>query len=435
MSFKLGAGVLALLAGLAASSAQAADFEFWHPFGGHNGEVVQQLVDKFNTEHPGITVNAVFKGGYAEVLNGSIAAFRAGKAPGLIVVQARNAPTMLTSGAALPVYELMPEAGFNVDWNDFIRPALAMFSDDKGPVSLPFNSSTPILWYNVDAFEKAGIASVPKTWDDMEEAAKKIKASGYDCALTAGWPHWVHLDAYSQIHRIEVATNNNGMDGWDTKFTFDKQPMYVNHIKRLKRWIDEGLYTYSGRTGQGADAAFNSEQCAIMLESSAAYGGIKAGAKFKFAAGYMPYEKGTESPANSLIGGGTLFVLKGQTDENNKAIATFLDYLTQVPQQLYWHKETGYVPISLKAYEAAKAEGYYDENPHQELAILQLDRGGAPGPFNRGFRFGYASQVYDVMSEELERVWSGETDVDTALSDSVRRGDEIIERFVRSIGQ
>ncbi|MFV2033918.1 MAG: extracellular solute-binding protein [Halocynthiibacter sp.] len=436
MSITRSIGIATLVTGLAMGSAQAAvEFEWWHPLSSSKGKVLGELVDKFNAANKDIVVKPVNKGGYAETLNAGIAAFRAGKAPGLLVVLGRDTPTLMTSGANYPVYQLMADFGYKVDWSQFIEPALALFSDDKGPVSLPFNSSTPLLWYNVDAYEKAGIKSPPKTWDELGAVARKLKAAGFECALTAGWPNWVHLDAYSQMEEIEVATNNNGMDGWNTKLVFNKQPKYVNHIKRLKGWIDEGIYTYSGRTGGSAREAFSSGRCAMSLQSSSSFLKVKKQAKFRFSAAYVPYESGNKSPKNSLIGGGSLFVMAGQSKETYAAIAKFLDYLMQVPQQKFWHQNTGYVPISIAAYEEGKAEGYYKENPHQELAILQLKRGGKPGRLNRGLRFGYASQVYTAMNEELERVWAGEKEVQPALDDAARRGSDIIARFVKTIGQ
>jgi sn-glycerol 3-phosphate transport system substrate-binding protein len=181
-------------------SAQAAvEVEWWHPFGtSGTGAIVGRLIDKFNAENTDIVIKSVFKGSYAETLNGAIAAFRAGKQPGLVLALGRDAPTLLTSSAVYPVYKLLTENGYKVDWSRFIAPAMALFSDDKGPVSLPFNSSTPLLWYNVDAFEKAGIESPPKTWDELADVGRKLKAIGFKCALTAGWPNWVHLDAHTR---------------------------------------------------------------------------------------------------------------------------------------------------------------------------------------------------------------------------------------------
>ncbi len=429
--------IAALFVGMTMGSAQAAvEVEWWHPFYSTGiGQIVGKLIDKFNAENTDIVVKSVFKGSYAETLNAGIAAYRAGKHPGLILALGRDAPTLLTSGAVYPVYKLLSDNGYKVDWSRFIKPALALFSDDTGPVSLPFNSSTPLLWYNADAFEKAGITSPPKTWDELGSAGRKLKAIGFKCALTAGWPNWVHLDAYSQMNDLEVATNNNGMDGWDTKLIFNKQPMYVNHIKRIKNWVDEGIYSFSGRTGGAARVTFTSGRCAMVFQSSANIPEVTKEAKFRFSTAFIPYESGIKSPKNSLIGGGSVFVMAGHSKEVNAAIAKFLHYLIQVPQQKKWHKETGYVPISLDAYEELKAEGYYIENPTQELAILQLIRGGKPGKLNRGLRFGFASQVYTVMNEELERVWAGEKAVQPALDDAARRGSEIIARFAKTIGQ
>jgi len=436
MSIASKIGIAALLTGLTMGSAQAVvEVEWWHPFSSSKGKIVDELVDNFNAANKDILIKSVHKGGYAETLNAGIAAYRGGNPPGILLALGRDASTMMTSGAVYPVHKLLKDNGISVNWNRFIPGAMAMFSDNEGAVSLPFNSSTPLFWYNVDIFEKNGIKSAPKTWDEVGAVAKKLKAAGVDCTLTGGWPNWVHMESYSLMHEIEVVSNGNGMDSWDAKLVFNKQPMYVKHMNRLKKWVDEGLYTYAGRTGGKAREAFASGKCAMSLQSSSAFAKVKKKAKFRFSASFLPYESGTSDPKNSAVGGGSLFVMTGHSKEVNAAIAKFMDYLTKVPQQTLWHKKTGYAPISLDAYDAVKASGYYETYPHQELAILQMMRGGKPGLLNRGLRIGYASQVYTVLAEELERVWAGEKTVQAALDNASQRGEKIIGRFVKTIGQ
>jgi len=427
----------ALVVGMTFGSAQAesvTEIEWWHPFGPEGiGAVVQELVDQFNLENPEFLIRSVNKGGYGATMNATVAAYRAGEQPGLVLSLARDAPTLMTSDAIYPVQKLLSDNGYDVDWSRFIVPALAMLSNEDGVASLPFNSSTPILWYNVDAFEQAGVTTVPQTWDEVGDAARKLKSIGYDCALSSEWPNWVNLDSYAMIQNIEVATNNNGMDGWDTEFTFNEQPQYIAHIQRLKDWLDEGIYTYAGRTS--SSNVFISGECAMSFLSSAAYLGIESGADFEFSSTFLPIEADNDDPKNSLIGGGTIFVMSGLSDEENAGAAKFLNFLMQTPQQINWHKQTHYVPISLDAYDQLKAEGYYEENPTQETGLLQLNRGGEPGLLNRGFRFGMASQVYTTLNEELERVWAGEKEVQEAMDDAAQRSTDIVARFVRTIGQ
>ena len=436
MSITMKISIAAMVTGLTMGSAQAVvEVEWWHPFSSSKGKVVDELVDNFNAANKGVIIKSVHKGGYAETLNAGIAAYRGGNPPGILLVLGRDASTMMTSGAVYPVHKLLKDNGISVNWSRFIPGIITMFSDDKGVVSLPFNSSTPLLWYNVDIFEKNDIKSPPKTWDEVGVVVKKLKAAGVGCTLTGGWPNWVHLESYSLIHEIEVVSKGNGMDGWDAKLIFNKQPMYIKHMNRLKRWIDAGLYTYAGRTGGKAREAFASGRCAMSLQSSSAFAKVKKKAKFKFSASYLPYENSKKNPKNSAVGGGSLFVMTGHSREVNAAIAKFMDYLTKVPQQTLWHKKTGYAPISLDAYDAVKDSGYYDQYPYQELAILQMLRGGKPGILSRGLRIGYGGQVYTVLAEELERAWAGEKTVQAALDDASQRGEKIIGRFVRTIGQ
>ena len=427
---------LALAAGAAMSLAlpahAATEIQWWHAFSpdGKLGQTLIRFTQEFNASQSDFKVTPVHKGSYTETMNSAIAAYRAKKHPTIVQVVGRGGPTMMGSGAIYPVHQLMADHGHEIDWSRFITPVLAYFSDENGPAGMPFNTSTPIMWYNVDAFEKAGIAQPPKTWDELGEAGRKLVAAGYPCGITSAWQIWVHRDNYSFAENIPIASKGNGMDGRDAEFVYNKTK-FVNHIARVQGWVREGIYEYTGRTWQGGHEAFYAEKCPIFLESSAGYGGIERNAKFKFAAAFLPLEADNTAPKNQLLGGAALWVLKGQSKEEYAAAAAFFAFLASAEKQLDWHKNTGYVPISLAAYDLGKAEGYYDKFPHQEIAIKALSR-TPPTVNTRGVRLGYDIQNTDILNEELEKVWALEKEPQAALDDAVRRSNENLRRFQRT---
>jgi sn-glycerol 3-phosphate transport system substrate-binding protein len=420
----------AAVAALASLSANAApkEIDFWVPTLGAINPAVEGQIQRFYAGQSDYKINLIVKGSYDETLNAVIAAYRAKKQPHMTIAVGASTQTMMQSGAIYPVQELMADAGHQVDWTGFVQPVLNYFRTADGKLlSMPFNSSTPLFWYNVDAFEKAGLSGAPKTWDEVGAYAAKLRAAGFECGYTSAWQVWVNIDNYSFVNDQPVATKANGMDGLDAEFLFNKS-WVAKHIGRIQEWGKDGRFVYTGRQWQGAHSAFYAQKCAMLTESSAGYAGIKKGAAFRFAAAPLPLEAGVAEGKNSLIGGGSIWVLKGHPKEDYKAAAALLAHLTKTDEQATWHKETGYVPITKAAYEKVKAEGYYKENPHQEAAILQLSR-GTPTANTRAVRLGNYTQYVAAIEEELELVWSHKKTAQQGLDDAVRRGNEILRRF------
>ena len=427
----LAAGTVAALS--AAPALAATDVPFWHAFSPDIklGKVLTRYAEEFNASQDDYRIVLTHKGTYDDTVNATIAAYRAGKQPAIVQIHAPAAPTLIFSDAVKPVDAVMAEAGHEVDWSRFLAPVSAMYQFDGKQMAMPFNTSTPLLWYNADAFEKAGVTEVPATWQELEAAARKLKAAGYACPVTSAWPEWVLIKNYAFIENQPIATKGNGMDGPDAEFVLNETKI-VDHLARIRRWIDEGLYTSQGRQWTGAHQAFYDQRCAVLLESSAGFGGISQNARFAFGAAQLPVEAGNDDPRNSFIGGGGLFVMKGLDKPVYDGAAAFFAFLASPDLQFDWHQNSGYVPITVDAYELAKAQGYYEKFPHQELAIKQLLR--APSENNRGIRLGYLVQVDEVLNEEMENIWSGQKTAKEATDDMVRRGNPLLARFAKTVG-
>jgi sn-glycerol 3-phosphate transport system substrate-binding protein len=179
---------------------------------------------------------------------------------------------------------------------------------------------------------------------------------------------------------------------------------------------------------------FTNGKCAMWLNSSAYYGGIKSQADFDFGQAFLPhYADVADAPQNSIIGGATLWVLRGKDSEQYQGVAQFFEYLTSPEVQFTWHKDTGYVPVTKAAYELAQEKGYYEENPGTDTAIKQLSL-NEPTPNSKGLRFGNFVQIRDIINEELEAVWSGNKSAEEALDTAVERGNQLIRKFEQQNG-
>ena len=425
-----------LAAAMSTSSALAAtEISWWHAMDAQLGQKLEAIAETFNKSQSEYRIVPTYKGTYAETLTGAIAAFRAKEQPAIVQVFEVGTGTMMAAkGAVKPVYQLMQEAGEPWEPSAFLAPVTGYYSDTEGNIlSLPFNSSTPIMYFNKDVFEKAGLDrnAAPKTWAEVEEFSKKIVESGAaKCGFTTGWVSWVQLENVSAIHDRPYGTLENGFGGLETEFTFNGD-VQVKHWSNLKKWADAGLFQYGGPAG-GADAPakFYSGECAIYMNSSASRAGVVANSK-EFEVGFAPlpyYEDVIAEPKNSIIGGATLWALAGHSDDVYKGIAKFFTYLSQPEVQADWHQATGYLPITNAAFDLGQEQGYYEQNPGSDVAIKQITR-GTPTPNSKGIRFGNLTQVRNVVDEQFEALLAGQKDAQQALDDAVAGGNQILRDF------
>ncbi|WP_374441259.1 extracellular solute-binding protein [Stella sp.] len=423
-----------LLAGLllgtaaAPAAAQRVEVQWWHAMGGVLGERVNELVKGFNEAQDKYTVTAVHKGNYDEVINGTIAAYRAKRQPHMVQIYERGFMTMLLSDAIVPVHQLMKEQKYDVDWSDFIKPVAGFYTYKGNLMTMPFNSSTPILWYNKDQFAKAGFDKPAATWQELEKQLYAIKAKGAaECGTSlAGDYFWSLIENYSAINDQPFATKSNGFDGLDTEFVYNKTKV-VGQVTRLKKWLDDGVLQLAG-TGLSPQQLFASGKCATYVSSTADHGAMERNATIPWSATFLPHEADVAEPRNSTIGGATIWVLKGHKPEEYAGVAAFFNHLAGTKTQVWWHKVTGYVPLTNAAYKAAKGEGYYSQFPTREIAVLQLSR-GTPTQNSLGFRFGNFTQTTFALRQEMEAVMTGKKSPQQALDDSVKRGNDILRQF------
>ena len=427
------------LAVLAAVPAMAqTEIQWWHAMGGELGQKLEEIAQEFNAGQDDYAVTPVFKGTYAETMTSAIAAFRAGEQPHIVQVFEVGTGTMMAAqGAIYPVHQLMADNGKPFNPEDFLEAVVGYYATPEGEMlSFPFNSSTPILYYNKDIFEEAGLdpEQPPETWADMEEFSRTIVESGAaNCGFTTTWITWIHLENFSALHNLPLGTNENGFGGWDAELTFNNETV-ARHWENLANWQEEGLFQYGG-PGPGDDAQpkFFSGECAIFMNSSAGLAAVLNNTDFNVGVGMLPYYDDVEgAPQNSIIGGATLWVLQGHEPEEYAGVAEFFEYLSQPEVQADWHQFSGYLPITQAAYELGQEQGYYEANPGRDIGIKQITL-NEPTENSRGLRFGNFVQVRDVVSEEFEQLLAGDKTAQEALDAAVERGNELLRSFEATV--
>mgnify|MGYP001027096734 FL=1 len=427
------AGIAATFTILSTSTALAVtEISWWHAMTGANNEVVETLSKEFNESQSDYKVTPVFKGTYPETLNAGIAAFRASQAPHIIQVFDVGTGVMMgAEGVVKPVADVLSMGSTKFDKSQYLPGIVAYYSKPDGTMlSFPYNSSSPILYYNKDSFEKAGLdaENPPKTWPEVFEAAKKIKASGASaCGLTSTWLTWIGLENFSAWNNLQYGTQENGLASVDVELTFNSDP-FVRHFQNFADLAKDDTFRYGGRTSE-AKQLFLSGECAIMTESSGGLGDVlKSG--LNYGLGQLPYYPDLEgAPQNTIPGGASLWVFDGKSDEEYKGVAAFFEFLSQTEIQQRLHQVSGYLPVTLAAYEATKASGFYDENPGREIPIQQM-MGKEPTANSKGVRLVNLPQVRDIENEEFEKMLAGDQDAKQALDNAVERGNAAIQQAI-----
>jgi len=428
-------GIVAMaLLGLATPALAQTKITLWHAMGGARNEAIAKgIAEAFGKTHAGAVLEPVYAGSYADVLTKAIAAIRAGDPPHIVQVYEVGTQSMLDSGAIVPVTDLIKPG--EVDWNDYFAPILNYYSVGGQLHSMPFNSSTAILYYNKDVFQKAGLDPnrAPATYQDVEEMGRRIVKSGAArAAITFGWPAWMLEQAFA-YHNQLYADRDNGRAGRATRVLFN-QTFGVEVLTRWKQWAEEKLLMYGGRE-YAPNKAFLSGEVAMLLQSTSQVTTIEKAAKFAVGTGYLPRIEG-KPRGKSVIGGASLWVLrgKGRSPQELDAIAKFFKFIAAPDQTIQWHKDTGYFPATLTAEKRLRAEGWFQQHPNHETAFKQIQE-GPDTPATRGVLLGNFVQIRNITDTAIEKALSGRLSPQAALDEGAQAANKVLEEYAATAGK
>ena len=419
---------LALLAVFADAQART-EIQFWHAMDGPRADAVGELVRQFNQSQGEIEVKAVYKGTYYELLTAAIAAWRHRTPPHIVQISEVGTLTMLLSEAIVPVYRVMRQQQVDIDWADFIETITGYYSKDDRLYSMPFNVSTPVLYYNKELFRKAGLGdAAPATWQEVEAASRKILASGAaTCGFTTPSPAWTLLENTFPWHDQPYATNQNGNTGLDTRLLINGA-FGLMHVGALARWQKENIFYFGGPENVRPNTKFADGVCAMVLQSSANIGEFEKTLAFDFGTGELPHWGPPYTKARTSLGGATLWIMRGHERADDRGVARFLKFLTEPAQQKWWAATTGYVPITKAAVRSLEDAAFYTQQPKQWPATSQLLRGKVTAN-SRGIRLGNYVDVRNAIEIELENIFTGRKTVKEGLDAAVLRGNAILREF------
>ena len=402
---------------------------FWHAMSGSRGGVVEGLVADFNAEFPAIKVDAVYSGSYAETVTKGLASVKAGTPPVLLQSYEVGTQTMIDSGAIIPVFNL--NRG-EVDMNDVVAPIKLYYSVEGKMYSMPFNSSTAMMYYNKDLFRKAGFnpEKPPPTFQEIYDSGKKMVDTGIaQGGLSFGWPGWI----FEQMHAYHdqlYANNDNGRgDKRASKVLFNTD-FGVKVLKEWQKWSKDGVLFYGGREYK-ANAPFIAGQFGMLMQSTSSLAGAIRDSNFDLGTAFLPrmpgYPKG-----NSVIGGGSLFLMKGHSDEVNAAAWKFMQFLFRPENAITWHKGTGYFPVNYKAFNELDKQGWFKEDPRFRTAFDQI-LSGSTTPAGTGVLLGNFVQIRDIVQTAIEEVVVNMEDPKATLDATKAKCDQVLADYLSTV--
>ncbi|WP_413112424.1 extracellular solute-binding protein [Thaumasiovibrio sp. DFM-14] len=425
-----------MLAGLLSASvsgvaAAQTEITFWHAMGGQLGDTVNQIASEFNASQDDYRITPIYKGEYTETLTAGIAAFRAGEAPNILQVFDAGAATIMNApGVAKPVQDILVESGYPFSTEHYLAGVRNFYADNEGKmIGMPFNSSTPVLYYNKDILDEAGV-EVPTTYEELESAATVLKEAGH-ATFSQSLSAWIFFENFKSRHNLPLADKQNGYEGLPTKIMFNTDDMKM-HVAKLKEWNDKGYYKYYGSDWDANQTPFERQEVAMWMGSSGSFGGLRNRVDFEMGTTYLPYwESVAKEGSHTFIGGAALFALNGHDKKQDDAVAAFFSYLTQPETQMYWHKTTGYVPVTNAAYEMTKESGFYKEAPDAEVGVLQLSL--PEGEWTKGYRLGFYPQIREVVHREFDNIFAGRSTVEDSLEKVDVESSRLLQRFARTV--
>ena len=417
-----------LIFGMAAAQT---NIEFWYAFSDapRSGWIEDRIAEwnEMNAES-GFQVVGERKGSYRETLDAAVLAARQGSAPHLVQLFEVGSQLAVDTG----IFEPIGNVGGGIDLSDYIEPVINYYTINGDVNSIPFNSSSPILYINKDLLEAAGLDRdyAPSTYSDVLSACEQIVASGIEAKCIGFNLHGWFFEQWMAEQGALLANNGNGRDARATEvnLTSDAAKNIMNWIKELN---DNGYYTYTGalEDWDGSDAIFTNQQAVFHITSTADLGNITAASKesgFELGAGMLPIADGVERNG-VVIGGASVWLATGHPQEELEAAKDFILYMTNSENMVSWHKLTGYYPVRNSSVEALTAEGWFTADPNYSVAFDQL-LNTIPNQATGGALLGTFLETRTIIEEAIQKVLNG-ADVDSTLEEAKRQADARLAEY------
>ena len=417
------------------SFAAPIEIHYWHGHTGKLQDIINEIADRWNAKQDESVMIPTSKGTYEEIMAAFIAAYRAGEHPHMVQIYDAGAATMVAqvkNGVVYPFEDMAEKYGVAFNKDDYIPGIRNFYADSDGKmIGIPFNSSTCLMYANMDVLEAAGVTEIPKTYEDFEAVAQQIKDAGYIPLLQSHSP-WIWTENYFSRHNLLMTDGNNGYDAVPTTTLFADTPEFIYHWTKAKEWKDKGWWEYKGTAWGDNQAPFIAGEAAFWLGSAASFSGMK-GIVPNFTVNHIPYWSsvtgGKEYP--TFIGGAANWILSGKTDAEYEQIMRIAEFMTTPEIQLFYHNMSGYAAVTASATDLANDIGFYEASPYHKAVGEQLSLTGSTIP--GGYRAGNWPQIRQVIYDNVHRMLQGELSVEEAWSNVDKGSQKLLAQFAKTL--
>lgn len=406
--------------------------EFWHAMGGNLGELVDELVARFNDSQDGIVVNATYQGSYDDTYNALLASFDTGEVPNVTQNFDLASQTMMDTGKLVPIWQLMERDGFDPDV--FVPAVRDYYSDENGMVAMAFNSSTPILYFNKDMFEAAGVDPIydSLSFSEFKDLCDQLMAAEVaPYCFTFGQVGWYFEQILANSGGLYF-NENNGRTGRASE-TLINQDQGVEVFTFLTDLINEGYAPNLGKTWTETDSTFTTGQSAIMIDSTSDVS-IITNSDFPVGTAFIPHSDSSERNG-VIIGGAALWLMDSGDEAINDAAWQFIKFMVAPEQQITWHEGSGYFPVLMSLQDDPELNKFWDENPNFRTAIDQLFTtpttlpDGSPNYAVLGGRAGPFPAIRQIVVDAYSRVLNDGLTPQEALDEAVEKANAELENY------
>ncbi|HEY2492493.1 MAG TPA: ABC transporter substrate-binding protein [Paenibacillus sp.] len=405
---------------------------WWHSMSGELETTLKKLVSDFNTSQEKVQVEAVYQGTYDESLNKLKASMDSESSPTLMQVYEIGSRYMIDTKAITPIQAFIDKEQYDISGLE--QNILNYYTFDNHLYSMPFNTSNPILYYNKDAFKDAGLdpEHPPTTYEEVAEAAKKLTKKGQSGASFAiyGW----FMEQLFANQGQDLLDHGNGRTSPATSSLLNNETG-VNTLKWWKQMLDDKSLINLGRKTDDTKKAFAAGQIAMTLDSTASLRGIVTAAEGKFEVGTSTLPRPEAGKKGGVIvGGASLWIMNNRSESEQQGAWEFIKFLANPTTQAYWHVNTGYFPITLKAYDEQIVKDNLTKYPQFQTAVDQLHN-TIPSQATQGAVMGVFPEARKLTETAIEEVLNNNKSPEQALDNAAKEITLKIQEYNQTVSK
>ncbi len=395
------------------------ELTFYYPIqmGGPLTETIEGMTEQFTKENPDIKVKAVYTGNYDDSTVKIQAAVQGKNPPDVAVHLSVELFTMLDMDAIVGLDEFIAKDGGDEYLSDFY-PAFMDNSQINGKTySIPFQRSTPVLYYNKEAFKEAGLdpEKAPASWEDLISFGKALTKDGQwgvEIPSSASPSTWMFT-------ALALQSGNKIMSDDGTEVYFDTP----ENVEALQFWLDlskkHNVMPSNIIEWDTTPSDFLEKRTAIMYNSTGNLSNIKKNATFDFGVGFLPMSKQYGSPT----GGGNFYIFKDIPQERQEAAWKFVKWMSDPERAAQWSIDTGYVAVRKSAYETERMKEYTASFPPALVARDQLEYASAELSTHNNNR------VTKALRDAVQAALTGTMTPQEALKRAQEEADKALEPY------